>query len=175
MRKINQLPNLEELRVYLKVDPLSPSGLTWIKSYTNRVKVNSVAGSKGKYWTINFKGKSYAVHRIIYFMYYEIDPKDFDIDHKDQNRLNNNPNNLRLATRQLNNANTKSAKGSTSKYKGVHFSKRLNKWIAGITKNYKQIHLGVFETETEAALEYNKHAQILYGDYAFLNTIDDNS
>jgi hypothetical protein len=173
MNKFIPMPDLTLLKTYLKIDPMSPSGLTWIKSYTNRIKVNTAAGSKSNYWSLKFKGITYAVHRLVYFMAHEKDPGCFDVEHKDCNKYNNNVENLRLATRQLNNANTRSAKNSSSIYKGVHWNKKLSKWSACITKDYKQIYLGLFESEEEAALAYNKQAELLYGDYALLNEVDE--
>jgi len=165
------MPDLNLLKTYLKIESNSPSGLVWIKSYTNRIKVNTIAGSKGKYWSLKFQGITYAVHRLVYFMAHETDPGCFDVEHKDRNKHNNKIENLRLATRQLNNANTKSAKNSSSIYKGVHWNKKLSKWSACITKDYKQIHLGLFESEEDAAIAYNKKAKLLYGDYALLNKV----
>jgi hypothetical protein len=171
--KFAPLPSLEILKTYLKVDSMSPSGLTWIKSYTNRVKAGSFAGSKGRYWRVSFKGKEYPAHRLIYFLAHSINPEQLDIDHIDQNKLNNNINNLRLVTRQQNNANTRSARNSTSKYKGVSFNKQSQKWVAQITKNYKQMYIGLFDCESDAAKAYNKQAIALYGEYALLNDIDE--
>jgi hypothetical protein len=171
MKKFRPMPALDDLKEYLQIDSSSPSGLKWIKTYTNRVKANSTAGNKGRYWTVSFKGNFYSVHRIIYFMHYGVDPGCLDVEHKDGNKHNNSPENLRLATRQQNNANTRSAANSSSKYKGVHWSKRLSKWIATITKDYKSYYLGLFTCEKEAALAYNKQAKIFYGDYALLNKV----
>jgi AP2-like factor (euAP2 lineage) len=51
----------------------------------------------------------------------------------------------------------------TSTYRGVSWFKNLNKWRAQITINYNKIHVGYFETETEAHAAYlsakKKYAQ----------------
>jgi hypothetical protein len=57
----------------------------------------------------------------------------------------------------------------TSKYKGVSFRKRKKPWIVGITVNYKNIHLGYFTNEIEAAKVYDAAAKKYYGEYAYLN------
>jgi hypothetical protein len=173
MKSINKMPDLNHLKEYLEIDSSFSSGLKWIKSYTNRVKPNTNAGWKCVYWRVNFDKKEYAVHRLIYFLEHEIDPFDLDIDHIDGNKYNNTISNLRLATRQLNNANCKSALNSSSKYKGVSYNKRLGKWIGTITKNYKSIYLGCFTSEVDAALAYNKQAKLLFGKYARLNLINE--
>ena len=55
----------------------------------------------------------------------------------------------------------------TSQYIGV--SKDKNKWTARIKLNKKQIHIGNFETESEAAKAYDKKAIEIYGEFAKTN------
>lgn len=60
----------------------------------------------------------------------------------------------------------------TSKYKGI--SKREGRrmpWSASIQKDKIHYRLGVFKTEKEAALAYNKKAKELYGEFAFQNKL----
>jgi hypothetical protein len=93
---------------------------------------------------------------------------DLMYDHKDQDKLNNQKNNLRPATYSQNGANrNKWSKDVTSQYKGVCFKK--NSWYATIKVNYKQYHLGCFNTEIEAAKSYNKAARKYFGEFAVLN------
>jgi len=96
------------------------------------------------------------------------------IDHIDRDKLNNTRDNLRPATYQQNNRNTGKKKSSSSKYKGVHWNKRRNRWMARLCINYKSITLGQFLTEAEAALAYNRAAIAHFGEFAYLNTIEDN-
>lgn len=90
-------------------------------------------------------------------------------DHIDFNGLNNQRYNLRIATRRQNNTNKKSSKNSTSSFLGVSYHKSRNNWRATIFKDYKQIHLGSFKTEIEAAKAYDKHALEIHGEFANLN------
>ena len=92
-------------------------------------------------------------------------------DHEDRNGLNNQRNNIRIATRSQNLSNVRSGKGSTSKYLGVSFMKRDSVWVAQISKNRKFIWLGRHKTEEEAALAYNKAAKELHGEFANLNQV----
>lgn len=95
-------------------------------------------------------------------------PKHLMVDHINGDRLDNRKSNLRLCTDKGNSRNKKAFSG---KYKGVHFAKGSNRWVAQITKNYKCHHLGCFKSEDEAALAYNTAAKKLHGKYAFLNKI----
>lgn len=99
------------------------------------------------------------------------DDKKLRADHIDHNGLNNQKKNLRIATHNQNNCYKKSAKNSTSEYLGVCFDKQTNRWRATITKNYKQIKIGRFDNEIDAALAYNEAAKTLHGAFANLNVI----
>jgi len=59
-----------------------------------------------------------------------------------------------------------------SKYKGVHWHKLHKKWAARITFERKQIHLGYFLSEIEAAKAYDRAAIKYHGEFAYLNFPD---
>lgn len=58
-----------------------------------------------------------------------------------------------------------------SKYRGVHFNTRSNKWCAIVRKDRKTKYVGSFNTEIEAAEAYNKAAKELHGEFSFINVI----
>lgn len=97
-----------------------------------------------------------------------------DTDHIDNNKLNNQKSNLRVATRSENNANRGKLSG---KYCGVYymickkggFAKGY--WRAVINKEGKRYCLGYHDSPDKAALAYNKKAIELYGEYACLNKV----
>ena len=72
------------------------------------------------------------------------------VDHIDNNRHNNNLINLRYATSQENNRNSKLSSKNTSGTKGVYLNKKLMKWTAQITINGKAINLGSFINKEDA-------------------------
>jgi hypothetical protein len=112
--------------------------------------------------TIN-KKKHYA-HRLIFMMFNGYWPEQ--IDHIDGNRSNNLISNLREATNAQNNRNTKLRATNTSGYKGVYMSKQSGRFIARITVNYKNVHLGCYKTIEEASQSYKKAALELHGSFA---------
>lgn len=93
------------------------------------------------------------------------------VDHKDRNGLNNLSDNLRVCTKSQNQCNAKSRKNSVSIHKGVGYFSRDAKWRAYIQINGKAKHIGLFETEKEAAIAYNKVAVELHGEFAKLNDV----
>lgn len=101
--------------------------------------------------------------------------KKCTIDHRDHNGLNNQKENLRICntSENLGNRRNSASLNITSKYKGVHWFKRNSKWHAQIMVNYKHIHLGYFTNEKDAALAYNRAAIKYFGEYAYLNIIED--
>lgn len=89
------------------------------------------------------------------------------VDHKDFDKSNNRPNNLREATVQENRRNCRGHSDSTSKFCGVSWNKRLAKWHAVCDRD----HLGYFESEVEAAIAYNAAASERHGAFARLNVV----
>lgn len=96
-------------------------------------------------------------------------PKGMHTDHINHDGLDNRRENLRVCTASQNQMNSRLRKGSTSKYKGVHWNKSKKRWCVRIKLNGKRKHLGYFTTEQEAALAYNKAAKEHFGKYANLN------
>lgn len=97
-------------------------------------------------------------------------PKGTFVDHKNGNTFDNRRDNLRIATITQNSANRrKISKSTSSQFKGV--CRRGAKWTAAIGVERRQIFLGRFATETEAATAYNDAAKKLWGEFARLNQV----
>ena len=101
--------------------------------------------------------------------------KGEEVDHRNQNSLDNRRSNLRLTTHQQNLENQRHQYNKSSLYRGVHLIKRAikMKWIAYIKHNGKRIHLGSFYDEILAAKAYDEAARLYFGDYAKLNFPED--
>lgn len=81
--------------------------------------------------------------------------RKLQVDHIDDNRLNNRFDNLQLLTDRENISKMHLSKGTkTSRYLGVHYFKRDDKWLAKITINNKSHHLGLFDKEEDARDAY---------------------
>ena len=96
------------------------------------------------------------------------------IDHINHNGLDNRKENLRFCTHLQNQWNSKKrVNGLFSRYKGL--SKHLMRdgkrfyWRARIGVNGKNISLGLFHNEQDAANAYDNAAMKYFGEFAFLN------
>ena len=95
------------------------------------------------------------------------------VDHINRDTLNNSKSNLRLANKITNGQNMVSKTGAC-KYKGVSLSRKKKPhhrqtYRATIVHNKKQIYIGRFKTEVEAAKAYDKKAIELFGEFANTN------
>lgn len=93
------------------------------------------------------------------------------VDHINGNTLDNRTQNLRICTQAQNNRNQRKIKNTKFKYKGLKEVK-VKKWKyiqASIMINGKQIYIGTFKTEIEAAKAYDEAALKYFGEYAKLN------
>jgi hypothetical protein len=136
------------------------------KQDLDSVKVHNWCLRKG-YANTRIKGKTFSLHRLILNP-----PNDMEVDHINGDTTNNKRSNLRICTHKENSRNThKQSNITSSKYKGVSFDKSRNKWEAYLITQDKKIHLGRYESESEAANQYNLKSKELFGEYAKLNEI----
>jgi len=93
------------------------------------------------------------------------------VDHRDGDGLNNTRENLRPCTHSQNSANRRKRSSTRSRYKGIRWHKRDQRWQAVIYARGHSHHLGNFATERAAALAYNAAARRLHGEFASLNDV----
>jgi len=175
--KPNPLPPIKYLQEMFELDPTSPSGLRWRKAPSSWTKVNTIAGvqrTKDHYWRVRWRYQKrnvdYMAHRIVYALQTKSDPGELFIDHVNNDKDNNKP--LRLASKLQNSHNRNGRRNTSSVYKGVCLIKTTGRWRASIRINKEFKHIGVYNTQEEAALAYNQIASLHFGEFARLNQIN---
>jgi len=99
--------------------------------------------------------------------------EDEFVDHKNHNGLDNRRANLRIVEWQENCWNRRKRNTRcSSQYKGVMWNKRWRKWEVRIGFNGKNIFIGYFDDEKEAAMAYDAKAKELFGEFAAPNFPD---
>lgn len=93
-------------------------------------------------------------------------PEGMQIDHKDNNGLNNTKNNLRLTPiiGGKNQFNMGKPSSNTSGFKGVHLV-GIDKYEAYITINSKRVFLGFYDHLLKAAYVYNEYCILWHGEF----------
>lgn len=121
--------------------------------------------ARGNLQKVNREWKKQYMHRLIMNC-----PEELQIDHINHNGIDNRKRNLRICTQSQNNRSQRSwQKKTSSKYKGVCWNNYSGKWKTQIRLNNKEIHIGYYANEINAALAYDKKAEELFGKFAYLN------
>lgn len=104
---------------------------------------------------------TYTLHQLvaICFLNHKICGHKLVVDHINDDKLDNRVENLQIVTQRYNVYKTQG--NYTSKYKGVSFCKKTNKWQSKINLNKKQKHLGKYENEYDAHLAYQNALKTL--------------
>lgn len=133
----------------------------------------TMSGIESYYAAKKINNKTVRMHRLIMECIAGPIPRQYSVDHIDNNGLNNTRINLRICEHRRNIANKRKTYSETSsKYKGVYFNKRKSLWAATVKVNYKKIHLGYFADEKDAGKAYNTGAVKYFGEFANLNIIE---
>lgn len=114
------------------------------------------------YVVASVQGNVYRVHRLIFLWHYGVMPEQ--IDHINGLRNDNRIENLRPATSSENAQNRIAS--SISGTKGVYWHKQINRWVASICVNRKNIHLGSFENIDAAKAVAMQARKKLHGSFA---------
>ena len=118
--------------------------LYWKVRPAYHIKIGNKAGTIASigYWQTSINKKKYNNHRLIFLMFYGYLPAE--IDHIDNNPLNNRIENLREATRFENNYNTRTRADNTSSIKGVNWDKARQKWRVQLCVEGKKRYFGCY-------------------------------
>ena len=152
----------DELHKMFTYDDVN-GGLYWKEAGRGRT-VGRRFGMDQGYRKGYIKGKNYREHTLVWIYHYGPIPKGLEIDHINRVKSDSRIENLRLATRAQNRANSSIPTTNKTSIKGVH--RAGNKYIAMFCNSYKS-----FDTLEEAALYYNELAFAKYGEFAYLNKI----
>jgi HNH endonuclease len=159
------LPPLALMREYFE---FSPNGIITLRKKRGRKDTpGDVLGSQLStgYLYVGLHYKRYLAHRLVFYHFNGWCPEI--IDHKDRNRKNNHPDNLRPATDSQNKQNGKKRESSTtSKFRGVYWFQARQKWISRVFVANKTIHVGCFDTELEAYAARQKAVKKYHGEFA---------
>lgn len=142
------------------------NGINWCVTGVTKTNFNVES-------TMNFNGKRVHVSLQRYLL--EPPADGFFVIFKDNNPLNCQKNNLMIADSRAKVIKARGRRNSSSKYKGVSWYKKSNKWVARIKVDGKDKHLGYFASEEEAALAYNKAVMQLWSGNGYLNVIGEDN
>lgn len=152
---------LDELHKRISYDPAT--GVSTHLVSTRRRKAGAVAGriDHEGYRVLGVYGARYRHARLVWFYMTGRWPNG-EIDHRDGDRANDRWANLRECSRQQNAANGKRRRINGPK--GAYWSQ--NRWASYISVHGKQLYLGRFWTEIEAAQAYKNAAREHFGEFA---------
>lgn len=106
---------------------------------------------------VNQKTKSTRIHILVWDAFGDNARNEhiLQVDHIDENKLNNKIDNLQLLTPRGNTTKYRATQKSTSPYLGVSFKKELGKWFASATLSQgKGVYLGIYVCEVDAYFAY---------------------
>jgi hypothetical protein len=149
----------DELAAVLRVDG---ADLLW-RVTRGKARAGQRAGRQDKqgYIVLQYRGVDLQAHRVVWLLTHGEWPSTM-LDHRDGERANNSPDNLRPATNSQNQANRKAS--SATGFKGVTMHE-TGKFQAQCAGKY----LGLFSDAECAARVYDAVARRTYGEFARLN------
>jgi len=115
------------------------------------------------YWHISVDGRVYKAHRLAWLYCYGQFPNG-RLDHKDRNSLNNRIANLREATPNQNNVNSKTQRTSRTGLKGVG-QRDSRRWVTRVQHNGNRFYIGTFNNVEEAYIARYISAKSLHGEF----------
>jgi len=148
---------IEMVREALGYDP-ETGILTWKLPLSNRVQVGARAGviaQNGRRY-INLHGEKHLAHRLAWFHHYGVWPIG-DIRQMNGNYDDCSIENIIEQSRAETASNRRVNVSSKSGHAGVTWSERDKRWQAHITRDYKQVFIGLFDT-VEAAVAARQEA-----------------
>lgn len=163
------IPILDDEKQIVKIPLSCGKGAQCIKNYGkywaiidindfDKIKNYNFHLLKGKYAGTIMGNKNTSMHRIL------LNVKNNEvIDHINGDGLDNRRCNLRIVSNKQNSWNTKKTKRKcTSKYKGVFFNKKMNKWVVVVK-------LSIYNNEIDAAKVRDNIVRKIHGKHGRYN------
>ena len=121
-----------------------------------RIKDYCWREEKQGYISACINGKIIKLHKLI-----TNSTSDRIIDHFSRNKADCRKENLRIATKMQNCSNRSIGANNSSKFIGVHYNTKINKWVSQIAHNKKNFYLGSFK-DIEDAIKVRLKAELKY-------------
>ncbi len=134
--------------------------------HKNGLKAGSIAGTKmgtrKVYLCVRIDRILYLCHRLAWLYVFGVYPNDI-IDHVNGDGCDNRIANLRDVSNEQNvQATLRMPIHNTSGFKGVYWSKRARRWVAGISIKNKRKFIGAFNTAEEASDAYLSTKRLIH-------------
>lgn len=141
--------------------------LTWRSTLNSRSPAGTPAGSRSNrgYQRIKVDGERYQAHRVAWLIYYGVWPSG-QIDHIDNNRINNAISNLRECNTAQNQHNQPLRRANRSGAKGVSWCRAKARWHVQVRAAGKIHQGGYFDSLDQAALAATTLRNQLHGEFA---------
>ena len=148
-REVKRLPYSVTQRGY--------GGTVYTRSFGEKILKQNI-DAEG-YLYVSMDGGRYRIHWLFYNTFIG-DSSGYVIDHKDRNKLNNDPSNLRLVTQKVNTHNRtlvyKPDIQDCSKYQKYKNKEKAHPYLLRFTENGERKRIGYFNTYEEAENKYRE-------------------
>ena len=121
--------------------------------------------NKKGYLNIDLQPKSIQIHRLVAIAFIDNPQNKPQVDHIDNNKINNKVLNLRWCSQSENQHNTQVRSTNICGVKGVRFINKCQKWQARITIDGIRVHIGLFNNMEDAKRARIKKANEIFGEF----------
>lgn len=149
MEEFGEIKDFENYAISNYGKVLNKEKQTFLKPHLDKQGYYNIALSK------NGKEKKFSIHRLLALAFIPNPNNLIMVDHMDRNKQNNNLTNLRWITPKNNRRNSNKRQNCSSIYKGVSFHN--GKWRSQIKIDTKNIHIGNFDKQNDAANAFNNY------------------